>query len=150
MFGETKYVTMEQLWTWVNLDGVEVSGDLYLGAERCLDFEKYIWFELGKRAWKKHWSVFQVHVKYIHNGIVKHFRVGILQYDNCAREMRNLEKYFPPPPMKWVGFKEDGWDIRGKEFNKDIIQVSTKYGILTYMQDESEDNQEDHRLITHK
>ena len=58
MFGATKYVTIEQFWTWVNLDGVEVSGDLYLGAERCLDFKKDIWFELGKRTWKKHWIVF--------------------------------------------------------------------------------------------
>ena len=59
----TKYVTMEQLWTWTKIYGVEGSEDMYLLWYRCLDFEKYICFELGKSMRKKHWSVFQDHVK---------------------------------------------------------------------------------------
>ena len=84
---EAKYVTMEWLWTWEKLYGIDADRDYYLGEDRCIDFEKNIWFELGKSIWKKHWSIFQDHVKYIHNDIVKPFRVGILQYPERICEM---------------------------------------------------------------
>ena len=67
--GATKNITMDQVWTWVKLYGVDMDRDVYLGTYRCLDFKKYIWFELGKSMWKKHWRVFQDHVKYILNDI---------------------------------------------------------------------------------
>ena len=38
--GMKKYVTMEKLWTWEKLYGVNEAGDVYLGAYRCLKFEK--------------------------------------------------------------------------------------------------------------
>ena len=112
--GATKYVTTEQLWVWEKLDGVDTAGDVYLGADRCLEFEKEIWFKLGKIMWKKHCSIFQDHVKYIHNDIFKTFRVGILQYAKHFCEMQDLAKYLLPPLMKDVGFKEDSWDVRDK------------------------------------
>ena len=59
--------------------------------------------------WKKHWSVFQDHVKYIHNETVKPFIFGILQYAECVRETHELAKYLPPPSMEDVGFKEASW-----------------------------------------
>ena len=76
--GATKDVTMDKLWTCTKLDGVDASGYVYLGADMCLNFKKDIWLYLRKSMWKKHQSVFQDHVKYIHNDIVKPFRVGIL------------------------------------------------------------------------
>ena len=42
--------------------------------------------------WKKHQSVFQDHIKYIHSDILKTFRVGIIQYAERVREMHDLEK----------------------------------------------------------
>ena len=97
MLVKVKYVTMEKFWTWAKLDGLDSYRTAYSDADRCIDFEKDIWFELGKRMWKKHWRVFQDHVIYIHNDITKPFRIGILQYANSVREMHNLEKYLPPP-----------------------------------------------------
>ena len=44
MLDATTDITMEQFWTWTKLDGVDVSGGVYLGAERCLDFKNCIWF----------------------------------------------------------------------------------------------------------
>ena len=85
-----KYVIMEKFRTWEKLYSVEVSGDMYLGAHRLLDFEKEIWFELGKIIWKKHRSVLQDHIKYIHNENLKPFRVFILQYAKSAHEMHDI------------------------------------------------------------
>ena len=61
-----------------------------LGVERCLNFYKYIWFEVGNIMWKKHRSVLQDHAKYIKNIIVKPFRVGIFQYAESFRDIHNL------------------------------------------------------------
>ena len=55
---------------------------------------------LGKSVWKNHRSVFQDHVKYIHNDIVKPFIFFILQYAEHFHRIHNLENYLPPPSMK--------------------------------------------------
>ena len=85
--------------------------------------------------WKKNQSVFQDHVKYIHNDIVKPFIVVILQYAERVREMQDLENSLHPPSMKVVGFESASWYVRSKEFNQHVIQVSTKDRLPTSIQD---------------
>ena len=110
----TKYVTMEQLWTWTKTDSNNCLGGMYLGRDICIDFEKGIWFELGKRMWKRHWSIYQGRVKYTHNEIVKPFRVRILQDSKRIRDMHNLANYFPSPLMKGGGFESAYLDVCSK------------------------------------
>ena len=55
--------------------------------------------------WRKHPSVFQDHVKYVYNDIVKPFRVEILKYNRRVREMHDLAKYLPPPSIKGMSFE---------------------------------------------
>ena len=112
--GATKDVTMEKFWTWAKVDYLDALGDVYLGKDRCLDFKKYIWFELGKSMWKKYQSVFQDHVKYIHNDIVKPFIVGILHYSERVYDIHDLEKNLPPLSMKGVWFEGSSWFVRDK------------------------------------
>ena len=50
--------------------------------------------------WDKHQSVYQDHMKYICNEIVKPFKVKILRYDNRVRDMNDLVKYLIPPSIK--------------------------------------------------
>ena len=54
-----------------------------------------MWFDLGKNMWRKYRSTFQDHSKYIHNYIVKSFRISILQYDECVYDVHDLTKYLP-------------------------------------------------------
>ena len=61
--GLVKSVTMEQFYTWDKDDWHERTWDPISGAEHCAYFEKELWFELGKRMWRKHRSVFQDNVK---------------------------------------------------------------------------------------
>ena len=49
--------------------------------------------------------------------------------------------------MKTVLLEEDSWDLRNKEFNKDVIRVATKDRLPASMQDELEDNHEDYHSI---
>ena len=43
-----KDLFMEDFWTWVNSCGIGYDRDAYMGLDKCIDFEKEIWFELGK------------------------------------------------------------------------------------------------------
>ena len=61
---EAKDVTMEQFWKWSKVDGLDTDMDAYLGVDNCIDFEKEILLELRNSMWKKHWSIFQDHVKF--------------------------------------------------------------------------------------
>ena len=63
---------------------------------------------------KKYYRVFQDHVKYIHNDIVKPFRVRILQYAERVCEMHNLTKYPPPPSMNGGEYDKAYLTIRYK------------------------------------
>ena len=100
--------------------------------------------------WKKHRIVFQDHVKYIHNGIVKPFRVGIIQYVKRVHDIHNLSKYLPPPSMKGDILESDSWDILDKEWSESEIFVAIKNRLPITMQDELEDNQEDYNSIAHE
>ena len=77
-FRVTNDVIMEEIWTWENQDGLESDSDPIREVERREDFKKELCLELGKSMWRNHQSVFQYHVKYIHNDIVRLSRVGII------------------------------------------------------------------------
>ena len=83
--------------------------------------------------WKNRRNVFQDQFKYIHNGIVKPFQVGILHYDERFQEMHNLSKYLPPPPIKGKRYESDQWDVYNKEFSENDIRVVIKDGLPSSM-----------------
>ena len=97
MIGEVKDGTMDRFWTWEKINRIDTYGTVYSGVDSCIDSGKDIWLVLGNIMWKKHRSVFQDHVKYIHNDIVKHSRVRIIQYAERALGMNDLAKYLTPP-----------------------------------------------------
>ena len=101
--------------------------------DRSINSEKYIWFDLGKIVWKKHCSVFQDHIKYIHKDIVKPFQVAIIRYDDRVQEMHDPAKYLPPPLVKGKSYESDNWDVREKLFSKNYIHVAIKDGLTSSM-----------------
>ena len=100
--------------------------------------------------WRKHLSVFQEHLKYICNDIVKAFRVGILHYAERIQEKYDLSKHLLPDLMKSESFEADRWKVQNKSFSVHEILVSINYWIPLSMQDELEDNQEDYRHLNHE
>ena len=50
--------------------------------------------------WMKHRSVYQDHLKYVRNDIVKPLKVKILRYAEHVRDIHYLSKYLPTPSMK--------------------------------------------------
>ena len=55
--GELKGLSTVDLWAWSKKDSIGYDGHTYLGIDKCADFEREIWFELGKCMWRKHRSL---------------------------------------------------------------------------------------------
>ena len=71
-------IAVGYLWTWVKTDTMGYDGHDYLARDKCVDFERELWLYLGKCVWRNHWSVYQDHMNYVCNDIVKPFKVKIL------------------------------------------------------------------------
>ena len=80
----------------------------------CTYFEKELWFKLVNRMRRKQRSILQDHIKYIHNGIVKPFRVGIIQYTGRVYETHDLAKYLLPPSIEGQEYNTSDWYVRDK------------------------------------
>ena len=92
-----KEISTEYFWTWTKKDGIGYDEYSYLGLDKCIDFDNKLRFELGKCVCRKYQSVYQDHLKYVRNDIVKPLCVGILCYAEPVVEMHYLEYYLPPP-----------------------------------------------------
>jgi hypothetical protein len=60
---------------------------LVKGSESAKQFEKLLWFELGKFIWKDHHQVYYEHIEYLQQNIVKPFKWTMVQYISRIREM---------------------------------------------------------------
>ena len=134
---------MEGFWDWDKADGLEADIDMTIGEENCKDFDKELWFELGKNIWKKYRRFFQDHVKYIHNNIIKPFNVIMLHYVGQIHKMHDIDKQLPPPSKKGDIFDQAYWKFHDYEFMEDEIRVATKDGLPTYMHDDTKDKDQD-------
>ena len=114
-----KEPSTENFWTWAQKDGTGYDRYAYLGLDKCVNFKKEIWFELGKCMSRNHQSVNQDHLKYVWNYIVKTFYVRTLRYAKRVMEMHDLENYLPPPSMKGEKYEADNW-----KFHKQELTVS--------------------------
>ena len=68
------------------MDTTGYDGNPYLSIDKCVDFERYLLLELWKLMWRNHHSVYQYHMKYVCNDIVKPFKAKIIRYSQRLRE----------------------------------------------------------------
>ena len=90
--GKLAGISAEAFQTWAKMNTTGYDEHIFLALDKCVDFKKDLWFELGKCIWRKHRSVYQDYMKYICNDIVKPFKVKILLYYKRVREMHDLAK----------------------------------------------------------
>ena len=46
--GEMAGLSADNLWTWAKTDTTGYDGHEYLDMDKCIDFERDLWFKLGK------------------------------------------------------------------------------------------------------
>ena len=96
-------LSVEDLWTCVKTDTTRYDGYDYLARDKCVNFERELWFELGKCMWNKHPSFYQNHMKYVRNDIVKPFKVKQIGYADRVREIQDLANLVElVPDMSWT------------------------------------------------
>ena len=76
--------------------------------------------------WRKDQNVYQDHMKYVHNDIVKPFKVKIIHYAEHVIEMHELAKYLPPPSMKGKIYEAANYTVRNQEFTDSEVQLIIK------------------------
>ena len=55
-------------------------------------------------------------MKYVHNDIMKPFKVKILRYAERVHEMHDLAKYLSSPSTKGESAKAANWTVRNQDF----------------------------------
>ena len=66
-------------------------GHAYLAMDKCVNFERGVWFDVVECMWRKHHRVYQDHMEYIRNYILKPFRIKSPLYADHVGEMHDLE-----------------------------------------------------------
>ena len=89
-------------------------------------------------------------MKYVRNSIVKLVKVKILCYAENVREMPDLAKYLPPPPMKVDSVMAANWNFRNHKFTAGEFLLAIKDGIPKFMQYELYDHAEDCASLTYE
>ena len=142
-------LSAEDFWTWANIYTTGYDGHPFLSRDKCVDFKREIWFELGKYMWRKNRSVYQDHMKYIRNDIVKPFKVKILRYANRVRDMNDLEKYPTPPSINGESAEASNWTVGNHEFTASKIRLAIKDRFPSSMNYELEDHPEYYHSLTY-
>ena len=100
--------------------------------------------------WRKHWSVYQDHMKYVCNDIVKTFKVKIIRYAERVCDMHDLEKYLPPPSIKGEIEMVANRNFRNEEFTTSDLRLAIKDGLPKSMRYELDDHPEDYSYLTYE
>ena len=81
---------------------------------------------VGEVHMRKHRSVYQDHMNYVCNDIVKPFTVRIIHYAKSVLDMHDLAKYLPPPLMKRESAMSYNWRVCNKDFTISDIRLAIK------------------------
>ena len=120
---------------------------LLSGKAACTEFERRIWFELGKKMWQGHRSVFHEHSKYLKTAIRKPYDMSIMDYVERVREMWYLRRYLPPPSLKNQAFSEAQWSELDEPLNEVQVRTSIRDGLPDGMQAELDAKDDDYRQV---
>ena len=148
--GKLARISAKYFWNRAKPDTTGYDRHDCLDWDKCVNFERYFWFELGKCVWGNHWSVYQLHTNYVRNDIVKPFKVKFLHYAKHVRKMYELANYLPPPSMKGNSDNSANWIICNQKFTAGEVRLAIKDRFPSSMQDELEDHPEEYFSLTYE
>ena len=126
----------------------ELTAKLTTGHESAEQFEKLLWFELGKLIWKDHRQVYHDHIEYLQQSINKPFKWPMVRYISRIREMFDYCLYLQPHSLKNQSSYEACWDERDKPAPEKVIRKAIKDGLPEDMQNELSDKETDYREMS--
>ena len=115
----------------------------------CECYEAYVWFETGKMMWNRHRTVFEEHIRYIENKIIKPFDMVIRDFYDRVNEMYSYTYYIQPPSMNQQVWYEANWNQLGEVFTEARIRTAIRNGLPRAMQDKLESRPRHPHRTTH-
>ena len=70
----------------------EKKKQLMTGEEHCANFERHIYYKIGKIIWHDHGSVYEEQLKYLQNDICKPYKYSMIQYTERVRDLFEILK----------------------------------------------------------
>ena len=78
----------------------QVEDSVLTGRVYCLEFKRMVNFEIEKLAWETSHEVYEDHLCYIGNAIIKLFSLTAKELVLCFDKMYFLKKYLSPPDKR--------------------------------------------------
>ena len=91
---------MDEFYIFDKVYGLEADGYELTIKDFCNNIERYLLFQIRKSIRRKYCSLFNYHLKYIKNYIHKPLKIGIIQYSEQVRWVRELTHYLPTSSNK--------------------------------------------------
>eukprot|EP00979_Chaetoceros_neogracilis_P003013 scaffold512_cov305-Chaetoceros_neogracile.AAC.3 len=99
-----------------------VEAEWYTGDQKCVDFEHLVMFKMHQSAWDSHQDVYEDHINYLMNDVVKPFTMDVKTMNQRFKELRKLTEYIPPPSKRDGSGLDANWERHGEEFTFDQIR----------------------------
>mmetsp|Transcript_17197 Transcript_17197/g.32552 ORF Transcript_17197/g.32552 Transcript_17197/m.32552 type:complete len:470 (+) Transcript_17197:1371-2780(+) len=115
---------------------------------QCSCYEAYVWFEYGRMMWNRHRTVFEEHIRYIENKIIKPFDMLIRDFYDRVNEMYSYAYYIQPPSMNNQLWYEADWNALGEQYTEARIRTAIRNGLPRAMQEKLDQKDEDYRQVS--
>ena len=88
-----------------------VNKDVLSGEESCAEFDQIVNFEMGKLTWETPHGVYEDHLRYLGNDIIKPLVMTVKEIVLCFDKLYTcLKKYLPPPHKRDEDAVDVDWD----------------------------------------
>ena len=102
-----------QFFKWLKTEPDQENGpvnkNLLTGAECCTEFDRMVNFEIGKQAWETPHEVYEDHLRYLSNDIVKPLAMSVTELVLRFDRMYALKKFLPPPHKRDDDAEKANW-----------------------------------------
>ena len=78
----------------------------------CLHYERLVMFEVGIKAWRTHNDVYDEHMRYLKNDIVKPINMSIQELLDRVEDMYLFKQFIQPPSKKGQDAGDANWKKR--------------------------------------
>lgn len=105
---------------------------------------------MGKLMWVRHRTVFDEHVRYLENKIIKPYDMAIRDFYDCVLEMYSYLHYMQLPSMNNQAWYEAKWHMLYNRPIEERLHVAIRNGLPRSMQDKLDQKDEDYRMVNNE
>jgi hypothetical protein len=106
---------------------------------------------MGKLMWVRHRTVFDEHIRYLENKIIKPYDMAIRDFYDRVLEIYSYLHYMQPPSMNNQAWHEAKWYMLYNQPTEERLWVAMiRNGLPKLMQDKLDQKDEDYRMVSNE